>query len=633
MVNVFNPWPQPKQIALLFLQQTWKMGRVRHASFKSELGKLDNLLQACDLMKNKKRIQKLATRQLLNVWSKAKDRDSDPLFWGDEIECLTIRLDEDSRQVRLIPPPWMDLSRPNKDGNNPPEEYQTELGYFMIETMPKQPLGKKFSDLLRWEQDFRERRRRINDALKAAGGGSLLSLPYFPRFGAHDGAERHGTQPGRQSESSTLSNLIGDENMTRNSRYHSVMKAIVDKRGKVDVHVPVFRDKHTPWPWYESSNKLMDALPDVRDVRPNFIYMDSPIFGATGCSLQVTMQAKNEKECRRLHDQFIPLAPIMLALTAGSPIFRGYLAAIDSRWPLFEQSVDDRNSYERATGVPSRSRVSTSTNYIADDSALKQTYQIPELERDADVWRELRKYGLDDQMASHFAHIFSRDPLFAPSKELEEADESKTLFLDSLLSNVYQLVRFKPPSSEKMGWRVEFRPMEAQLNDFENAAFGVFIILVAKTIMETKPNFYVALLQVEENLRKACNAGAAISEKFYFRSNPVEQSTISVGRLTADEVINEPKSGEKGRFDGLIPLINQYLDKSSIFNDPEREQIDRYLQLVSERASGTSPTTAAWIRRFIQQHPDYKQDSVVSEKVSFDLIKSCLSRSNNSYSL
>ncbi len=32
-------------------------------------------------------------------------------------------------------------------------------------------------------------------------------------------------------------------------------------------------------------------------------------------------------------------------------------------------------------------------------------------------------------------------------------------------------------------------------------------------------------------------------------------------------------------------------------------------------------TTASWTRRFVSSHPDYKQDSVVSEKITYDLHK------------
>ena len=36
--------------------------------------------------------------------------------------------------------------------------------------------------------------------------------------------------------------------------------------------------------------------------------------------------------------------------------------------------------------------------------------------------------------------------------------------------------------------------------------------------------------------------------------------------------------------------------------------------------SGELPTTANWIRQFVHTHPDYKQDSIVGEKIIYDLI-------------
>ncbi|KAG5457273.1 MAG: hypothetical protein BJ554DRAFT_2759, partial [Olpidium bornovanus] len=30
-------------------------------------------------------------------------------------------------------------------------------------------------------------------------------------------------------------------------------------------------------------------------------------------------------------------------------------------------------------------------------------------------------------------------------------------------------------------------------------------------------------------------------------------------------------------------------------------------------------TAAAWIRRFVQTHPDYKHDSVVTKEINYDL--------------
>ena len=37
--------------------------------------------------------------------------------------------------------------------------------------------------------------------------------------------------------------------------------------------------------------------------------------------------------------------------------------------------------------------------------------------------------------------------------------------------------------------------------------------------------------------------------------------------------------------------------------------------------TGEVMTTASWIRKFVTSHPDYHQDSVVSDKVTYDLMR------------
>lgn len=32
-------------------------------------------------------------------------------------------------------------------------------------------------------------------------------------------------------------------------------------------------------------------------------------------------------------------------------------------------------------------------------------------------------------------------------------------------------------------------------------------------------------------------------------------------------------------------------------------------------------TTSRWIRQFVASHPDYKQDSVISQEINYDLLK------------
>jgi hypothetical protein len=58
-------------------------------------------------------------------------------------------------------------------------------------------------------------------------------------------------------------------------------------------------------------------------------------------------------------------------------------------------------------------------------------------------------------------------------------------------------MRFKPPPpGESIGWRVEFRSMEIQITDFENAAFAVFIVLLTRVILSYDLNFYIPIDKV-----------------------------------------------------------------------------------------------------------------------------------------
>lgn len=54
--------------------------------------------------------------------------------------------------------------------------------------------------------------------------------------------------------------------------------------------------------------------------------------GMGNCCLQVTFQACNISEARRLYDQLAPICPVVMALSAASPVFRGYLVDRDCRW-------------------------------------------------------------------------------------------------------------------------------------------------------------------------------------------------------------------------------------------------------------------------------------------------------------
>lgn len=78
------------------------------------------------------------------------------------------------------------------------------------------------------------------------------------------------------------------------------------------------------------------------------------------------------------------------------------------------------------------------------------------------------------------------------------------LLYQNLQSTNWQTLRFKPPPpGSPIGWRVEFRSMEVQVTDFENAAFAVFVVLLSRAIMAFNLNFYLPISKVRQ-LSSAC---------------------------------------------------------------------------------------------------------------------------------
>jgi glutamate--cysteine ligase catalytic subunit len=121
-----------------------------------------------------------------------------------------------------------------------------------------------------------------------------------------------------------------------------------------------------------------------------------------------------------------------LALTAATPIFRGYLADVDSRWNVIAASVDDRTREERGLDplknnrwVINKSRYDSIDTYISTDDTYKDKYNDLDLVYDKDIYNKLTNDGVDPLLARHLAHLFIRDPLVI-FEELLEQDDSKS---------------------------------------------------------------------------------------------------------------------------------------------------------------------------------------------------------------
>ncbi|PVD31967.1 hypothetical protein C0Q70_07393 [Pomacea canaliculata] len=584
-------------------------------------------------------VRKHGIQQFINHYRKLKDRTKDVLYWGDEVEYQLVKFDDNNCRVRLAlhaPEVLKALKElQEKCDSEQRTAWHPEYAEYMVEGTPGRPYGGLMAHFNLVEANMRRRRREIESILSA--DEVPLSLTVFPRLGTAEF-----TDPAYNPDpinGASCSIFFPDEAINSgHPRFKTLTRNIRQRRKeKVCINVPIFKDEKTPYPFVEDFSNLGDVTGEAqRSAKPDHIYMDCMGFGMGCCCLQVTFQACNITEARALYDQLAPICPIMLALSAASPIYRGYLSDIDTRWTVISQSVDDRTREERGL-VPlkenkfriSKSRYDSIDSYLSPTSAC---YNDIKLTMDQEIYDQLTAEGVDVLLAQHLAHLFIRDPISVFSEKIDQNDEEDTDHFENIQSTNWQTMRFKPPPpNSNIGWRVEFRPMEAQLTDFENAAYTVFIVLLTRVILSYKLNFLIPISKVDENMKTAFKRDAVHVGQFYFRKDIITECSPAVATeccraqckrmdnvyklMTISEIING-----SGEFVGLVPLINTYLN--NIECDVEtRCTVQQYLQLIAKRASGELKTTACWIRDFVAAHPEYNKDSVVSERIAYDLLK------------
>ncbi|RKF62632.1 Glutamate--cysteine ligase [Erysiphe neolycopersici] len=628
-------------------------------------------------------VREWGVQQLLTIWNKAKSKERDVLLWGDEIEYLVVNYKADEptvtlslRQAEILETLAESKKLRKYDGNDetlstsqqsdsntdiaPAPNFHPEFGRFMLESTPGKPWGISFKHLLEVESSMKLRRSIAKAHMLPEE--YPITLTTFPRLGTPGEFIR----PYYPNSGERLrSQFVPDQIANPHIRFPTLAANIRSRRGrKVQVNVPVFRDKNTKWPWRDPTvNFDLHNWPEDNDVRngavlENYIHMDAMAFGMGSCCLQITFQAKNIQEGRLLYDQLSPLGPILLALTAATPIYKGFLADTDARWNQISASVDDRTLEELGKKplksnrwrIP-KSRYASNSTYISDDPRLRPEYLDPDLVFVPEIKESLMDGGMDSLLATHFAHLFIRDPIVIFNEDIQELDLDKTDHFENFQSTNWQHIRFKPPPADNsIGWRVEFRSMEIQITDFENAAFAVFIVLLTRVILSFNLNFYIPIRKTDDNMQTAQKRDAVTKEKFYFRKNPFNTKYTSFGStseinsshntpqpsatlppiedeytlMDIDTIINGSNNTQSDwSFPGLIPLIESYLDSMNI--DIETHcKLASYLDLIRNRASGKLWTAAKWIREFVNAHEEYQADSQISDKINYDLIQSVI---------
>ena len=253
--------------------------------------------------------------QFLSTWRRVKDIQDDELRFGDEIECGIFVVDPVNKTVKIsVRSAEIRAELDEKEVKYKAElegcTWHPEFGGWMVESTPSRPYSHFVTDLLRVERNMIVRRRRLLTALKEneiAPTVTCFALMGTPDFIAN---------PKEFAAPHSLSNFIPDYTINPHPRFAALTNCIRTRRGeKVDIRAPLFRDIYTPV--------------DETDIK-----MDCMAFGMGMCCLQVTFQARDVDESRYMYDQLAVLAPIMLALTAGTPFLKGKIAETDVRWYL-----------------------------------------------------------------------------------------------------------------------------------------------------------------------------------------------------------------------------------------------------------------------------------------------------------
>lgn len=621
--------------------------------------------------------------QFLNIYfDKIKTSKDEMLKWGDEVEYTIVVRDDENKKCYLSlrgheivdilteeENKYIEMSDQERGSSPAPiGSFKPEYGRHMVEGTPFKPYKGCMGCLLETELNMRLRREEINKLLKK--NEHVVSLSMFPLLGA---VQDLTWPPAPIGGEIAMSQFLPDAIINPHPRFGTLTRNIRERRGgHVHIVMPLYVDENTdrtigsrvPWEkdvpplqvdpmmiarsptmhftpssagtsgsmgtgsmldHYMQKNRKQQQQQQGEEEETPAILMDAMGFGMGCCCLQCTFQAHDINEARKLYDHLLALCPLMMAITASTPIVRGLLADSDVRWNIVSASVDDRTPQEKTKIL--KSRYDSASMYISENEEAER-YSDLNIAINEEVYDKLTKAGIDAVLSRHVAHLFIRDPLVIFDDALEVDDELESDHFENIQSTNWWSVRFKPPPPKSdIGWRVEFRVMEVQLTDFENAAFIVLIPLITRAMLSYNLNFYMPISMVDENMKRAHRRDGVKTQRFWFRQEIMDEKD-SDGNVrpvpnptfverSIDEIMNGSKDST---FPGLLSYVTRYLDEMTM-DVNVRMRLGRYVELVSKRASGEIMTTAAYLRKFVMEHEDYKKDSIVSPEIAYDLVK------------
>lgn len=181
-----------------------------------------------------------------------------------------------------------------------------------------------------------------------------------------------------------------------------------------------------------------------------------------------------------------------------------------------------------------------------------------------------------------------------------------------------------------------------QLTDFENSCNIILAGMIVNIINHFNLDFIIPISLNDENMDRAHVRNSVLTKKFWFNKNFVQSeaywdcnlqnSDYKVSRVGGERIEPEYQEytlqeilcgtvDENGHnFVGIMPVIKKFMQIKE-YSEEQTKQINHYLDFLVARSKGEVPTSAAFIRQWIDQCPTYNHDSILSNETMNDLVK------------
>lgn len=324
---------------------------------------------------------------------------------------------------------------------------------------------------------------------------------------------------------------LTSENVTPQQRYHALMAALTEMRGSD----------------YELKFRGIDEL---------LIKHDSPLLEACNTSFQVHLQVEP--------DTFVPLYNIAqalagptLAMAANSPMLMGKRLWHETRIVLFQQSIDDRHSYDYHR--EKSPRVTFGTDW------LKKSI--------LDIYKE---------DISRFRPVLGPEEMEDAFAQLNEGKTPKLKALQVHNGTVYRWNRpcFGINPDGRPHIRIENRILPAGPTLTDEMANTAFWLGAMTGMAQLYPDItkFLSFSDVRDNFIKAARTGIDCTLNW-----------INDKKLSASELVLKE----------LLPIAREGLEARHI----QKEDIDKYLGIIQARAEKHS-NGARWILKTFSKFND-----------------------------